>query len=118
MSAAFQKFAYGTVEPEYAKANIAASQTDSELVAAQTGSRIRVLAAAFVTGATATNATFNTKGSGAGTAISPLFANVANGGAVLSANPLGWFETADGEALTVTTGAGSTTGVLVVWVPV
>jgi hypothetical protein len=70
-----------------------------------------VLSLAFVCGATATNATFNSKGSGAGVACSMLFANAANGGAVLPHNPLGWFETEIGEALTLTTGAGATTGV-------
>jgi hypothetical protein len=114
VTAGFQKFAYGTVDAEHTKANIAASQTASELVAAIPGKKIRVLALAFVAGGTGTNATFNS----ASTAISPLFANAANGGAVLNANPLGWFETVAGEALTLTTGAGSTTGVLVVWVPV
>lgn len=99
-------------------ANVAASQTDSELVAAVPHRRIRVLSVAFVCGGTATNATFNSKGSGAGAAISPLFANAANGGAVLNHNPLGWCETEVGEALTLTTGAGSTTGVQLVCVEV
>jgi len=96
--------------------NVAASQTDSVVVAAVSGRCIRVKALAFVAGGTATTATFNTKGSGAGTAISPLFANAANGGAVIGHNPEGWFETERGEALTLTTGAGSTTGVLVKYV--
>lgn len=97
-------------------ANVAASQTDSVIKSAVTGKVIRVLAVAAVAGGTATNLTFNTKGSGAGTAISPLFANGINGGEVLPFNPSGWFETASGEALTVTTGAGSTTGILVTYV--
>jgi len=94
------------------KANIAASQTASSLVAAVTGKKIRVVALAMVTGGTATDVTFNS----ASTAISPLFANGANGGAVLPFNPVGWFETVAGEALTVTTGAGSTTGFLISYV--
>lgn len=110
----FSKFAYGTVEAEYAFADIAAGQTASSVVAAQAGKRIRVLAAAFVAGGTATTAVFNS----AGDAISMTFQNAANSGAVLPPNPLGWFETDAGEALTLTTGAGSTTGVQVVWVPV
>jgi len=97
-------------------ANVAQSQTDSSIVAAVTGKKIRVLAAVAVTGGTATNLTFNTKPSGAGTAISPLFANAANGGEVLGFNPAGWFETASGEGLTVTTGAGATTGILVTYI--
>lgn len=69
----------------------------------------------FVCGGTGTNATFNSKGSGQGTAISPLFANAANGGAVLPFHERGWFETELGEALTLTTGSGATTGVLVTY---
>lgn len=96
-------------------ANVAASQTDSSIVAAVSGKVIRVLAMVAVAGGTATNLTFNTKPAGAGTAISPLFANGINGGEVLPFNPSGWFETNSGEGLTVTTGAGSTTGILVVY---
>jgi hypothetical protein len=96
------------------KANIAASQTDSSVVAASTtGSRINVTAVCLIAGGTATDVTFNTKPAGAGTAISPLFANAANGGLVLPYNPKGWFTTNQNEGLTVTTGAGSTVGILV-----
>jgi hypothetical protein len=103
--------------PVSALANIAASQTDSSIVSALGGSnKIRVLALAMVAGATATNITFNTKPAGAGTAISPLFANAANGGAVLPFNPAGWFTTGANEGLTATTGAGSTTGILVTYI--
>jgi hypothetical protein len=96
-------------------ANIATATTDGQVVAAVSNRRIRVLALAMVCGGTATTATFNTKGSGAGTAISPLFANSANGGAVLPLNDRGWFTTNVGEALTITTGAGSATGILVTY---
>lgn len=91
--------------------NQGASGTDATVVAAVTGKKIRVLALVMVTGASATNVTF---GSGS-TAISPLFANAANSGAVLPLNEHGWFQTASGVALTVTTGAGSTTGILVLY---
>lgn len=77
-----------------------------------------MLALAFMCGATATDATFNSKGSGSGTAVSPLFANAANGGAVLPFHERGWFETELGEALTLTTGSGATTGVLVTYAKV
>ena len=98
-------------------ANVAASSTDGSLnIAAVSGKRVAVLAVAFVAGATATNATFNSKPSGsAGSAISMLFANGANGGAVLGFNLHGWFVTKAGEGLTLTTGSGSTTGVQVVY---
>lgn len=95
--------------------NVAASSTDTSVVAANGSKRINVLALYCVAGATATNVTFNTKGAGAGTAISALLANAANGGAVLPYNPAGWFVTLPGQALTVTTGAGSTTGIGVVY---
>ena len=98
-------------------ANVTSSSTDSVIVVADTKSRnIKVVSVAFVAGATATNATFNSLIGGASTAISCLFANGANGGAVLPKNEDGWFSTAAGAALTLTTGAGSTTGVLVNYV--
>ncbi len=102
--------------PAYAFANVAASQTDSSIVTATAAKVIRVLQVAFVAGATATNITFNTKPTGAGSAISPLFADAGNGGVVLPYSPVGWFETGSGEGLTVTTGAGATTGILVTYV--
>jgi hypothetical protein len=104
--------------PKYAKADVAASQTDAEIVEAVAGKKIRVLAFFAVCGATATILTFNSKGAGAGVAISPNLANGANGGEVVGPNPWGWFETAVGEALTATTGAGSATGIQVVYIEV
>lgn len=101
-----------------ALANIAASTTDSVVVAAVTGKQIHVLSVAVLTGGTATTCTFNSKGAGAGTAISMQFQNGANGGAVLPYNPKGWFVTAVGEGLTATTGAGSQTGIQVTYVEV
>jgi hypothetical protein len=98
-----------------ASANVAASQTDSVVKAAVAGASINVLAVYCIAGGTATNLTFNSKGSGAGTAISALLANAANGGAVLPLNEKGWFSTNAGEGLTVTTAAGSTTGIGVVY---
>jgi len=99
-------------------ANVAAATTDGALVAAVPQRRIRVLAVAFVTGATATTALFTSKPSGAGSAVSMTFQNAANAGAVLGYSPVGWFQTAVGEGLSVTTGAGSTTGVQVLYVEV
>lgn len=96
-------------------ANVAASQTDSSLVAAVAGTPIKVHALACKAGGTGTNITFNTKPSGAGSAISALFANAANGDTILPYNEQGWFETAVGEGLTCTTGAGSTTGIQIIY---
>lgn len=94
-------------------ANVAASQTDSALVGAVASKMICVHMLSAVAGGTATNLTFNSKPAGAGTAISPLYANAANGGEVLPYAPIPWFCSTAGEGLTVTTGAGSTTGILV-----
>ena len=100
---------------QFAFANVAASQTDSVLVNAVPLRKIRVLGFTAVAGSTATSLTFNTKPSGSGTAISPLYANAANGGEVLAPNEIGWFETNLGEGLSCTTGSGSTTGILVIY---
>lgn len=91
--------------------NVAASQTDSVLVAAITGAKIRVIGFLINHGTTtASTVTFNSKGSGAGTAISPALLYSPNGGTSVT-NEFGFWETNAGEALTVTTGAGSTTGI-------
>lgn len=95
--------------------NVTASSTGTTVVAAVAFKAIRVVQVAMVTAATATNVTFNTS---SGAAISPLFANGANGGAVLNYNSEGWFTTVPGDGLTVTTGAGSTTGILIGYVTI
>lgn len=104
------------IAPAFAFANVSAGQTDSSLVAAVTGKKIRVLSVVCVAGATATNITFNTKPGGSGVAISMLFANGINSGFCLPFSPVGWFDTGVGEGLTVTTGAGAATGVQVVYI--
>lgn len=98
-----------------ASAGVAAGQTDSVLAAGVAGYRIRVISL-FCLAAAATTLTFNSKGVGAGVAITPAMANGANGGAVLPVNEHGWFETSAGEALTCTTGAGGTTALLLCYV--
>jgi hypothetical protein len=105
-----------TLTVKRAFANVAASATDSNIVTAVGGKRIRVVAAVFECGATATTITFNSKPAGAGTAVSMQFQNDIYSGAVLPFLRPGWFQTTAGEGLTVTTGAGSTTGVQVVYV--
>lgn len=104
--------------PKFAKANIAASTTDGAIVTAVGGKKIRPLEYRLHAGATATNCTFTSKPGGAGSAISELFALGANSGRADGFNPVGHFETATGEGLSMTTGAGSTTGVGVVYVEV
>lgn len=99
-----------------AHASVAASQTDSVLVAAAPGRKIRVLAYMINHGDTTPSAvTFNTKGAGAGTGIWPALKYPANGGSNSPVNDGGWFETNRGEGLTVTTGAGSTTAIGVLY---
>lgn len=105
------------VYPAPIVANIAQSQTDSQLVQRYSGKRIRVLQVVAQTGANQTNLTFNSKANGiAGTAITPAFQNAPNSGEVLPFNEHGWFETNLNEALTVTTGAGATTGILLKYI--
>lgn len=96
---------------KYAKANVSASSTDSNIVSAVSGKKIRVISFRLHAGGTATNVTFNTKPSGSGVAISELFACAANGGRAEGENKGGHFETNAGEGLTVTTGSGSTVGI-------
>lgn len=102
-------------------ANVATATTDAAIVAARTGSRVRVGALTVINGATASGVTFNSKPAGAGTAITPLLALGASGGVALphSAprdNPSGWFTTKSGEGLSATTAAGgSTVGILAVY---
>lgn len=96
-------------------ATVTAGSTDTAVVAAVAGKKIRVHAAVFQCGGTATTAVFNTKPAGSGTAISMTFSNGANGGAVLPESEFGWFETGSGEGLSLTTGAGSSTGVHVIY---
>lgn len=97
-------------------ANVAASQTDSNIVTAQSGKIIRVIGGFVVVAGTAMNVTFNSKGTGTGTAISSIIPCGANGGAVFplpaqqntGEPPFGYFQTNKGEGLAVTTGAGAT----------
>jgi hypothetical protein len=97
--------------------NVAAAATDSLLVDNLSVTRkIRVLRC-FVNGVDAgvVTFTFNSKGAGAGTAITPTFESPLNGGFVLPSEEGGWFETLVGEDLTITTAAASAVGVIVVW---
>lgn len=106
------------VSVQWVLANVAAGQTDSSIVAAVTGSVIRVLFFALSPGTTATGTTFNTKPAGAGVAISPLFTVGINTTVPFPFNIHGWFQTTVSQGLTVTTGAGATVGILVGYVAV
>lgn len=94
-----------------AYSDVAASATDGALVTGVAGKRIRVHALGISCGGTASTVVLNTKPGGAGTAIGPIFNNSIS----LPYVEAGWLATGIGEGLTVTTGAGSTTGVLVVY---
>lgn len=100
--------------PKFKTVSVAASQTDSELVAAVTSKKLRVLAMVVSAGSTGSTQLFESGGSTTKFELQPG----ANGGAVLGFNPVGWFETVAGENLTVTTGAGSTTKYLITYVEV
>ncbi len=104
---------HSTSGVKYAFAEVAVSQTDQVLVAAVAGKRIRVHQTRRIVGGTATTSRMNSKGAGAGTAIEPTVTPAINGGHVDPFSPVGWMETNVGEALTINTGAGSVTGILI-----
>lgn len=104
----------GLSVPKFAFANVAASQTDSALVTAVSGKRLRVLDVKLSTNTATTPVTFNSKPSGAGTACSATF-NAPVGLNGFGYTPLGHFETNSGEGLTVTTGAGNTVAVQITY---
>jgi len=89
---------------------IVAGQTDAAVAAAVPGRRIRVLSVfAFPTTTPPVSMTFNSKGSGAGTAISPVLPFVASVPlSIPGSAEVGLFQTNVGEALTVTNPAGTT----------
>jgi hypothetical protein len=95
--------------------NIPASQTDAVLIAGVSAKRVIVFGLFLTGGPTPTSITFNSNeaGPGFGTPISCTFQLGAYGGTVIPPNAGldGWFKTNLGEGLTCTTGAGSTTGI-------
>ena len=99
--------------PKFTYRNTGQSVTDDTVIAAVTGKKLRVLALAVVCGSPASSVLFQ---SGTANDKTPTLTPGANGGFVLPFNPVGWFETNAGEALTLTTGAGSQTGTIVVYV--
>jgi hypothetical protein len=100
--------------PKFFSASITASSTDSSLVAAVGGKKLRVISLAVQCGATATDILFESST----TTRKHKVPAGANGGQVLPTNEYGWFETAVGESLTCTTGAGSTTEITGTYVEV
>ena len=100
--------------PKFFSQSVTASSTDTSLVAAVGGKKLRIIALVVQCGATATDITFESYT----TTRKHKIPAGANGGQVLPTNEYGWFETASGESLTVTTGAGSTTEISGVYVEV
>lgn len=95
-----------------AAVDVAANATASTVVAAVAGKRIRVLGYAVMCGGTATTSKFNS----ASTQIGMTYQPPVNGGVSRNAPSGGYcFQTVAGEALTFTTGNGSTTGVEVTY---
>lgn len=89
--------------PKFFSATVTASSTDSSLIALVSAKKLRIVSLAAQCGATATTMTFES----GGTTRKHIIPAGANGGQILPFNPVGWFETASGESLTVTTGSGS-----------
>lgn len=90
--------------PKFFSASVTASSTDSSLIALVAAKKLRILSLVAQCGGTATDMTFES----GGTTRKHKIPAGANGGQSLGFNPVGWFETAAGESLTVTTGSGST----------
>lgn len=91
----------------------ASSLGASQVVAAVTTGRIRVLSLALVA-----SGAVSVKVQSAATDISATFALSANGGLVLPYNEHGWFETAEGEVLNLNLSAAVATGVSIQYIVV
>ncbi len=100
--------------PKFYSGTTTAGSTDSTIIASVASRKLRVLSLVCQCGGVATDLTFE---SGTTTRIHKVPAG-ANGGQSLGPNPWGWFETTSGAALTVTTGAGSSTEITLTYVEV
>lgn len=99
---------WGQYELKEFGADVDAETSDEELVAAVAGKQIVVISLFFLSADTATVLTVQ---SNATALAGGTLSNAANGGASLDHNPGGWYRTVAGEALKVTTGAGSATAI-------
>jgi hypothetical protein len=109
----------------YAYANAAAGTTDGTFtkspagtgtVAAIAGKKMRIVGYSVSGGSTATTLVFNSKSGSAGTAITSTKSFGGNGGFGAHGSQPGDFETKVGEAVTYTTGAGSTMGIDITYI--
>ncbi|MGH7243622.1 MAG: hypothetical protein ACREJD_09420 [Phycisphaerales bacterium] len=98
------------------KAAIAASTTDGAVIAAVATKVLRVVAAMIMNGGSGTTITFNSKGAGAGVAISQAFTLAANQFVIIPKLEDGWFSSVAGEGITATTSAGATVNITLVYV--
>lgn len=101
--------------PGRAFANVGASTANSVLKTPTASKTLIVLAVVITPGGTPSTVTFNSWDGSTGTAMSPVLSPGGNVPLVLPFNPAGWFASASGSGLAVTTGAGSTTGIAVVY---
>lgn len=101
---------------KYANVSVAQSQTDTALVAAVAGKRIRVISQHVQANGTAGAVQVNSKPAGVGTAKWGPFTNDAFCGSVLGLNPNGHYESNTAEGLSITTGVGGTTTVSISYV--
>jgi hypothetical protein len=99
------------VVPGRAFLNVAASQPNAVLKTPTSGKILVILAAVLSPVGTASAVTFNSWDGSTGTAMSPALTPPFQ----LAFNPAGWFTSASGSGLSVATGAGSTTGIAVVY---
>lgn len=90
---------------------IAASTTDGAIVSGVAGKKVRITSLLVVPGS-ATTVTVNSKGAGAGTALTPALAAVT----VLPPNSDGWFESNIGEGISVSTSTGAASAVTINYV--
>ena len=96
----------------YFLANVPASSTEYQLIQANSSFGVKILAAILSAGSTATTIVFNT----GSTPISPTITCPANSPVILPITDQGWFERSNpSDNLTITTGAGSTVGIQLIW---
>lgn len=98
--------------------SVAPAATDSSIVAAAgAGLKIYVIMVDMHAGTAASTFQLNSKPAGAGTAISPVYPQIASAQKVIGAggNPFPAYATNANEGLTATTGAGTGNTVGTVW---
>lgn len=120
MYAGIRDFVRDSNQSYNATLHIAASTTNSYIVTATAGKKIRVLSAFMMAGATATELWFGSMTISSNTSVkkSCLFQQGVRTPVVLPFNEVGWFETDESASLSVNTLAGSATGVQITYIKV